>query len=303
MKAWLNGKFIKWDRVKVSLLTHSFGRGSALFEVLDIVSNENGTALFGIDEHIDRLFNSARLMYMKLPMTKEEIIRACIDTVKKNKTRVGMLKLYAYYSGIELTSIPNDTTIDIAIFTIDFNKMHLDLEELSKPVDVLISSYRKYHPQSVPVQAKVSGNYVNPYLSLMEGKEKGLDNVITLDLSGNIAEGATSSAFFVKDGKIKVPALDNVLSGITRMAVIEAAKDIGIEVEITDIPHEEVGEFEEAFYSGSVQHVQPIRSIDGKTLSDCCPGPVTENVMGAMKDVYEGKNSMLNRWLTYIKGV
>jgi branched-chain amino acid aminotransferase len=301
MKAWLNGEFIGLDQANVNLLSHSFGRGSAIFEVFDIVSTVKGPAFFGLNEHIDRLFTSAELVYMDLPLTKDEIIDACVKTAIENNVSQGGTKLFAYYPGLEFTAYPQNQQVDIAIFCVDFAALNISQEQLAAPVKVGISSFRKYHPATVPVHAKICGNYVNSYLALMEVKKKGYDDVITIDVFGNVAEGATSSAFFVKNGKIRVPKLDNVLNGITRMAVLEVIRDIGIPLEVTDIPSKDLNNLDEAFYTVSLQHIQPIQSIEGRALGDCCPGPVTERIINAMNEIYSGKNKKYERWLKYIE--
>ncbi len=300
MKAWINGSFVGWDKANVSLLSHSFGRGSAVFEVFDIVAAERGPAFFCIEQHIDRLFTSAELVYMELPLTKEEFIDACVKTARENNITRGGTKLFCYYPGIEFTAYPQNPQVDVAIFCIDFEAFGISQEQLSAPVKVGITSYKKYHPETVPVHAKVCGNYVNPYLALMEMKKKGYDDVLTVDVKGNVAEGATSSAFFVKDGKLKTAKLDNVLLGITRMALIEVAKDMGIPVEEIDIRQEELQDMDEAFYSVSLIHLQPIIYIDGKAVGTSCPGPLTKKLTAAMEEVYSGRNKKFEKWLRYI---
>ena len=300
MKAWINGEFVGWDEANVSLLSHSFGRGSAIFEVFDIVSAKNGPAFFGINEHIDRLIKSAELIYMNLPLSKEEIIEACKNTARENDIRNGATKMFAYYPGLEFYAYPKNTEVNIAIFCADFAVLDINPEKLSTPVDVGITSYRKYHPDTVPIHAKVTGNYVNPYLSLMEMKEKGYEDIINIDVFGHVAEGATSSVFTVKDGKIRTAKLENVLNGITRMAVIETAKDIAIPIEETDIKQKELFDIDEAFYAVSLLRVQPIKSIDGQLLGSACPGPVTEKIIEAMNELYSGKSKRSEKWVTYI---
>ncbi len=282
MNVWLNGEFVDLDKATVNIFSHSFGRGSAIFEVLDIVSTQNGPAFFGLNQHMDRLFKSAELMYMDLPMSRNDIIAACVKTAKENKVFAGAAKLFAYYSGIEFTSVPQNPQIDIAILCVDYKTFGIQQKDLSAPVRVGISSYKKYHPDTVPVHAKVTGNYVNAYLSMMEMKKKGYEDVIIVDVFGNVAEGATASLFFVKDGKIQTARLTNVLNGITRMAVMEVARDMGIVVEETDIQARDVYAFHEAFYSVSLGHIKPIQSIEGKMLGSACPGPITLKIIDAM---------------------
>jgi len=302
MKVWFNGGFIDLGSATVNIFSHSFSRGSAIFEVFDIVPTQKGPAFFGLSQHIDRLFTSAELMVMDLPMSRDEIIAACIETAKENNVSHGAAKLFAYYSGIEFTALPQNPQVDIAIFCVDYQTFGIAQEDLSAPVDVGISSYKKYHPDTLPIHAKVTGGYANAYLAMMEMKKKGYGDVILVDVFGNVAEGATASLFFVKEGHIKTAPLANVLKGITRMAVMDVAKDLGITIEETDIKTEELYAMEEAFYSVSLEHIKPIQSIEGKRLGAACPGPMTRKITEAMNRLYSGETNRSREWLIYLTG-
>ncbi len=301
MKAWINGEFVDWDKANVSLLSHSFGRGSAIFEVLDIVNTSKGPAYFGLKEHVDRLFNSAEYIFMNLPLTKEAVTAALCSTAAENGVTLGAAKLFAYFSVPEFTAIPQNPQVDVAIFCVDFDEFGIKQEDLSAPVRVGISTFTKIHPSSVPVQAKVVGNYVNAYLAKMEVKQKGFDDVIMLDMDGFVAEGATANLFFVKNGKVVTPKLKNALPGVTRIAVLEAMAEIGYPVEETDIKPEKLGEYDEAFYSGSLAKIQPISAIEGKEVGNACPGPVTETLTKKMREIYKREADTFGKWLTPIK--
>ena len=301
MKAWLNGEYKSWEDVTIPVMSHGFGRGSAIFEVVDVVSTEKGSAFLGLREHVDRFFNSAKLMYMELPLSREEIIAACVETARVNNIVIGMAKFFAYYSAIELDVVPYHKNIDLAVFCLDFGPSrpgHTPV--MSEPVAACISSYRKIHPESVPVHAKATGNYVGGYVAKMEAKAKGFDDIILLDTMGFVAEGATSNVFFVKNQKIKTPTLRSVLPGINRMALIDILIDTELAVKETDIRRDELFEFDEAFYISSVVKVLPIKSIDGVFLGNVCPGPVTQALVKTVGDVYSGRTEKFNYWLTYL---
>ncbi len=300
VKAWINGGFVAGDKASVPLLSHSFSRGTALFEVMDIVATIDGPAYFGLNEHINRLFHSAKLMRMELPYGPAEIMDACVLTARENGIREGGAKLFAYYPSEEYTILPRNNKIDIAVFTIDFADLGFNKEDLSSPAKVGISSYRKMDPDIVPVHAKVTGNYVNAYLAMMEAREKELDEVLLIDTRGYVAEGVTSSAFFVKEGVLRVPPLEKVLSGITRMAVIELARDLNIPVDISDILPTELLTLDEGFFASSFEHVRPMLSIEGKALGGKCPGPVTGKIIESMNDLLSGRNKKYRRWLRLI---
>ena len=301
MKAWVNGEFLAWNEVTVPVLSHSFGRGSAVFDVVDIVPAEKSPAYFGLKEHIDRFFNSARLVSMDIPLTKEELARALIETARVNKVREGFAKFFAYYPSAEFSFVPKNRKVDIALFCTDFAFLNVTQGDHSAPVSVGISTMKKLHPETVPVQAKVAGNYVSPYLAMSEINKRGFADLIMVDTFGRVAEGGLSNIFFVKNREVKTPTLENILSGITRKAVIEVVRDMGIPMEETHIHLENLADFEEAFYTSSIVKIQPVKSIEDKILGSSCPGPITKSIIERMKAVYRGKIEKFDKWLTYIK--
>jgi len=300
MRVWINGEFVDGEKANVPILSHSFSRGSAIFEVVDIVSANKGPAYFGLKEHVERFFNSARYTYMEIPMTRKEIISACLDTARENGVSVGATKFFAYYSGIQFDILPHDRKVDVAIFCSDFGLSDKMLKAITNPVTATISTYRKIHPESVPIHAKVTGNYVGGFIAKMDAKKKGYQDVILLDTKGFVAESATANIFIAKDGVIKTPTLRSVLPGINRMAVIELMKDMEYPLEEVDIKPDELLECDEAFYTASVIKAVPIKSIDNKTLGSLCPGPVTKTVIDAVQKILSDKSTKYGKWLTYI---
>lgn len=301
MKAWVNGQFLAWNEVTVPILSHSFGRGSGIFEVLDIVPAERGPAYFGLTEHIDRFFNSARLVSMDIPLTKEDLAQALVETARVNNVREGFAKFFAYYPLVEFSLVPKNPKVDIAIFCTDFAFLNVTQDDYSAPVSVGISKLKKLHPETVPVQAKVVGNYVSSYLAKLEVIKRGYEDVIMVDTFGRVAEGGVCNIFFVKNREVKTPTLENTLSGITRKAVIEVVRDMGIPVEETHIRLEELAGFEEAFYTLSIGKIQPVKSVENKIWGNSCPGPITKSIMERMKAVYGGRIEKFEKWLTYVK--
>ena len=300
MKAWLNGEFIDWDKANVSLLSHSFGRGSGIFEVTDIVPAEDGPAYFGLPQHIDRLFNTAEFSYMELPRDRDALIQAHIETARQNQVQEGAAKFFAYYPMIEFSVLPTNPQVDLALFCLDYQLFGVKQEMLSAPVSAGISSFRKIHPETVPVHAKVAGSYVNAFLAKKEVALKGYGDVIMLDTMGLVAEGATSNVFVVKDGRVLTPGLRSALPGITRTAVIEGLRDLGIPVQEADLKPQDLFDADEAFYSGSIVKIQPISSIEGRDLKNPCPGPVTESTAKKFNAILSGKDRLSAKWLTPI---
>ena len=300
VKAWLNGEFVDWNRTDVPLLSHSFSRGSAVFEVIDIPATKDGPAFFGAQGHVDRFFNSAQLIDMDLPLWPAELTGALVAAARENRGQEGACKFFAYYGDIELRPVPASPRVDMAIFCFDHSAFNVKQSALSAPVTVGIATRRKLHPDTVPVHAKVTGNYVNPFLAKVEVMKRGYEDVVMLDTRGYVAEGATANTFFVKDGTVLTPRLDNALPGITRTVVLEMLADMSVGIEEKDILPEEITRCDEAFFTGSLIRIKPIRSVEGHGMAAGCPGPVTAQLMALMADVYRGENEKFARWLTPI---
>lgn len=295
--AWINGKFVDWKDANVPLLSHSFGRGSAIFEVMAVTSSRSGPALFCLDEHLDRFFSSADCTYMTLPVGRKDLKEALLSTARRNRVNSGVAKFFAYYPGIELgTGAPDE--VAVAVFCIDYRTLGINEEKFSNPVSVGISSYRKLHPQTAAVHAKVVGNYVNGFLAKTEMRKKEFDEALMLDTSGYVAEGPSSNIFLVRGSCIETPTKENVLPGITRKVVIDVLRDMGHVVKETHILPQDLPQYGEAFFSGTLRQVQPIRMIEDHVLT--CPGPITHELIDRMHEVFSGTVEAYKGLLTLV---
>ncbi len=295
MKAWFNGTIIDEHDIAVSPLSHSFSRGTAIFEVLEIVESHRGPALFGLGEHINRLYRSAEFLYMPLnekiaPEALSDAVRALVRT---NNLKRGIIKIFAYYSTPEYSCIPSNRTVSLAIFCTPFN-----FSATNKQVyTAQISRYRKNHPESVPVHAKAAGYYVNFYLALMEASSRGFDEAILLDTMGFVAEGGTSNIFVVKDGILMTPTVRSILPGITRKFILEITSNF-MECIEKDITQDELLSADEVFFSNSVERIMPIYRIGDRDISTSSPGSYTVKIMNAINDVIAGQHPAYVRWLS-----
>ncbi len=296
--AWIDGKLIDWRDAQVSLLSHSFGRASAIFEVMAIMPSRNGPALFCIDEHIDRFFSSADRTYMTLPFRKDELKEAIVSTARANAVRSGLAKFFAYYPGIELGTEASDS-VSVCIFCLDYHTLGIIEDGFSGPVSVGISQFRKLHPQTAAVHAKVVGNYVNGFLAKTEVKRKGYDEALMLDTNGFVAEGPSSNIFLVKGECVETPTKENVLPGITRKVIIDVLREMGHLVKETHILPQDLLEYDEAFFSGTLRQVQPIKRIESYDLT--CPGPITLALMEKMHEVSAGTIKRYQGLLTLVE--
>jgi branched-chain amino acid aminotransferase len=301
VKAWMDGQFVPQEEAKVPILSHSFSRGSAIFEVMDVVSSPEGPALFRIDAHVDRFFRSAELLHMPLPLGKARLVEAVKETVRANALAAGAVKFFGYYASPELGLIPREARAHVAIFCFDMRQaLAASGRRLGQPVTAGIAQVRKLSPSAVAIHAKVAGHYMNAFLARWEAVRKGYDDAIMLDEAGCVAEGPLSNLFFVRDAAVSTPKLNNALAGVTRDSVIEIARAMGLACVEADITSEQAASADEAFYTGSVVRIKPIRAIDGRNLGPSCPGPVTSRIQAAFDSAYEGREVRYRKWLTYV---
>ena len=299
---YVNGEFVAWNDAKVHLMSHSMGRGSAIFEVLSLHDTpQHGRAVFRLDEHMDRLFRSAELLDMELPGTKPSIHEAVLETVRRNVVRQGFIKIICFYSQIAFEILPPQKKLDLSIFVVDPKE---DLGGLKlhpeRGVSACISKWRKLDPQTVPVEAKAAANYLNGMMARGEAKKRGFDNAIMLDTQGFIAEGGTESVLLVKGGVLMAPGLGTVLGSISRKSLLQAAQAAGIPTFEGRMRPELLLEAEEILYSSTTMKALPIRQIENRILEKV-PGPVTQKLMGLINDIIAGKDDRVGAWLFLVK--
>ncbi|MEW6186082.1 MAG: aminotransferase class IV [Thermodesulfobacteriota bacterium] len=293
---YLNGKYTGWQEATVHLLSHSLGRGSAIFEVLCFHAVDSGTVIFRLEDHIQRLFKTAELLDMILPLSQEEFCLATAGTVNRNSLRQGVIKIICYYPQLSVEVYPPQNPLDVSIFAFDpvrdFNR------DLSTGISTTagISKWRKLDPQTVPIPAKAAANYLNGMVARLDVQKRGFEQAILLDTQGFIAEGATESVFLVKDGRLLTPGLGTVLPSITRRSILEAVEVLGIETRESRLAPDWLFEAEELFFSNSPMKVLPIRQIEDRVLKPV-PGPVTQKIAGLVEEIVSGKDSRFKRWL------
>jgi branched-chain amino acid aminotransferase len=274
------------------------GRGSALFEVMDIIETKNGAAFFRAEAHIARLMSSAEKMHMRLPYTDKEIVAGMADLARASKLSRGAIKVLAYYCNPEFGVIPKDKTISVAAFCYTLaGSVGMSYEDCILPVTAGISSVRKLNRNAFDPHAKVAGHYVNAFHATWEAIQKGYKQPIMLDESGIVTEGALCSLFMVKGGMLITSKPDSVLLGVTRDSVIRIAEKEGISFKEIDYTVPEILAADEVFVTGSIIRVQPIKSIDGKTIGDGKAGAVTTRIQAVMEEVYCGRDARFASWI------
>jgi branched-chain amino acid aminotransferase len=296
---WVDGNFVRLPDAKVHLLSQSFARGSAIFEVLSAYHTRQGVGVFRLKDHLKRLDNSAREMMMELPYGNKQLFDAALKTVRRNAVDAGLLKIIAYYPEVGLEILPHDTRVSVAVAAFAFGR-DVTISKFGEDrfATAGISKWRKPHPESVPVHAKASGNYLNPMLAKLEVRKRGFKTPILLDLKGRVAEGATESLFLVKHGRLLTARLDNILASITRMSIIEIAADLKIPVAQKDLLPRDLMNCDEAFFSSTTCKVWPISRIEKHKLA--APGPVSVRLRDYFDRILAGDVPKYRKWFSLV---
>ena len=292
---WMDGKLIDWKQAKVHVLAHSLHYGSAVFEGIRFYETKKGSAVFRLNEHTDRLFNSAATFEMEIPFSKDEINKAIIETIKANEVKSGYIRPIIFFGYGVMGLNPTGAPVNVAIAVWPWGAY---LGE--KPVKIKISSFIRTHPETTNPNAKISGNYQNSIIANQEIKKQGYDEALLLDYNGNITEGPGENLFIIKDGKLITPPLGNILPGITRNSIITIAKDIGIQVEEREIKPKQVFDADEGFFTGTAAEVTAIHSVDENEFKES-PGEITKKIRDIYFDIIHGKNERYINWLTFVK--
>jgi branched-chain amino acid aminotransferase len=294
---YVNGDYIPWENATVHIMSHSFGRGSAIFEVISLHATASGPAIFRLEAHIERLFKSAELLDMELPLSKEEFFRAVAETVNRNNLKAGVIKIMGYYPQLSLEILPPQRQLAVSIFAFDpqadFNRFGPPVEQ---GVTAYISHWRKLDPQTVPIEAKASANYLNGMIARVEAKKNGFDYAVLLDTQGFLAEGGTESVFMVKDNRLLTPSAGTVLKSITRMSILEATAAAGIPCFEEQLESQLLFEADELFFASTPFKVLPIKQINDHKLKHA-PGPRTRQVTDLMVNIVEGRDGRFKQWL------
>jgi len=296
---WYDGKLVPWREANTHVLTHSLHYGLAVFEGLRAYKTPQGTAIFRLHEHIERLFNSARIFLMEIPYSRDEIAEAHREVVRQNRLETCYIRPIAFYGSEKMGVSPKGAAVHVAIAAWPWGA-YLGEDGLKKGIRVKTSSYARHHINVSMVRSKTAGHYVNSILANMEATRDGYDEALLLDTAGFVAEGAGENLFLVRNGGLVEPQLISALTGITRASVIELASDLGIEVLSQPLTRDDVYLADEAFFTGTAAEVTPIRELDGRVIGPGHRGPVTERIQNRFFEVVSGRAERYRHWLTKI---
>ncbi len=298
---WVNGKLVPWKDAKVHVLTHTLHYGMGVFEGIRCYHTNGGPAVFRLKDHMLRLENSARLVGMKLPYSKDKLVQATKKTIKANRIDECYIRPIAFYGYGVMGLNPEGAKVDVAIAVWPWGT-YLGEEGLKHGIRAKISKWRRIHPSIMPPQAKVVANYANSILAKVDALESGYDEAILLNLDGMVAEGPGENVFMVKGDKLVTPPISSgALSGITRDSIIKMAHDEGVSFEERNVSPKELYSADEAFFTGTAAEVTPIREIDGKRIGSGKRGPITERLQSMFFDVVRGKEPKYRSWLDHVK--
>jgi len=297
---WYDGELVPWREANTHVLTHSLHYGMGVFEGVRAYNTPDGTAIFRLQAHTDRLFDSAHIMGMKIPYTKEEINAATRAAVRENGLESAYIRPLAFYGSEGMGIRADNLKVHVVIAAWHWGAYMGD-EALETGIKIRTSSFTRHHVNISMTRAKASGHYINSMLALQEAVSAGADEALLLDPEGYVAEGSGENVFIVKDGVIYTPEVTACLNGITRNTVLTLAREQGVEIVEKRITRDEVYIADEAFFTGTAAEVTPIRELDGRQIGAGRRGPVTEKLQKAYFDLVTGKTAAHAEWRTLVK--
>ena len=296
---WLDGRYIPWRAANTHVLTHSLHYGMAVFEGVRAYQTTEGTALFRLREHTERLLRSAHILQIPVPFALETLMDAQCQVVAQNHLKEGYIRPLVYLGSEKMGVSPRGAQTHVAIAAWPWGA-YLGEEALQQGIRVKVSSYTRHHPNITLCKAKASGNYMNSILANNEATADGYDEALLLDVEGFVAEGSGENLFMVKRGVLYTPDLSSALEGITRDSIIQLAQERGITVLERRISRDELYTADEVFFTGTAAEVTPIREIDRRVIGQGTRGPLTEKLQSAYFDCVKGRAPAHRDWLTFL---
>ena len=299
-KIWMDGELVEWRDAKIHVLSHTLHYGCGAFEGVRAYDTVNGTAIFRLQEHTERLFNSAKILRMKIPFTQDEVNEVQRTVVRANHLKSGYIRPLTWIGSQKLGVSPKGNRIHLMVAAWTWGA-YLGDDGMKRGIRVKTSSYTRHHVNITMTQAKAVSNYTNSILANMEALDDGYDEALLLDASGFVSEGAGENLFIIKGGVIYTPDLSaGALNGITRNTVFHIAKDLGLEIVQKRITRDEIYIADEAFFTGTAAEVTPIRELDRIEIGIGSRGTITEKIQAAFFDIVNGRNPKYAHWLTAV---
>ena len=296
---WYDGKMVPWREATTHVLTHTLHYGMGVFEGERAYKTNNGTAIFRLTEHTDRLFRSAHILNMEIPFDKKTINEATRSVVKQNNLDTAYIRPMCFYGSEGMGLRADNLKVHVIIAAWEWGT-YLGDEALEKGIRIHTSSFTHHHVNVTMCRAKANGNYINSIMALQEAQANGYDEALLLDVDGFVAEGSGENIFIVHNGVLYTPELTSALEGITRDTILKLAADEGINVIEKRITRDEVYVADEAFFTGSAAEVTPIRELDHRRIGDGKRGPITEKLQSLYFDQVHGRRKVYPEWLAIV---
>jgi len=298
-KIWMDGELVAWEDAKIHVLTHSLHYGCGVFEGIRAYETDRGPAVFRLDDHIDRLFNSAAIYMLEIPFDRDALIAATLETVRVNDVPSCYIRplVYLGYGEMGLNPLPCPVNVSIAVWPWG---TYLGDEGIKNGIRLKISSWRRHDPNTMPPAAKGTGMYINSSMAKVEALKAGYDEAVMLSPQGNVSECTGENIFIVKGGAIITPPTSaGALEGITQDSVRRIAEDLGVDYRVENLLRSDLYTAEEAFLSGTAAEVVPIRSVDDRELGD--PGPITRQIQETYFAAVRGEDDRYKDWLSHVR--
>jgi len=298
-KIWMNGSFVKWNDATVHILTHSLHYRTGVIEGIRCYKTEAGPAVFRLQEHVDRFFDSAHICQLEMPFTRDAVREAILETIRVNKIDACYIRPLAHIGYGAMGVFPKENPIHVSIAVWPWGS-YLGEEGVKNGIRVKISSFTRPHVNATMVRSKTTANYANSLLAKREALKDGYDEALLLDTDGYVAEGSGENVFIVRKGVIKTPPLTSILEGITRDAIIQLSMERGMRLVEDRFTRDEFYIADEAFFTGTAAEITPIREVDNRAVGKGKPGPVTTELQAAFFDIVHGKDDRHADWLTHV---
>ncbi len=296
---WFDGAMVPWREAKVHVLTHTLHYGMGVFEGVRAYQTDKGPAIFRLDDHTRRLFQSAKIMNIPMPFDAATIRQAQLDAVAKNNLQSAYLRPIVFYGSEGMGLRADNLRPHVVIAAWEWGA-YLGEEGLNNGIRIRTSSYSRHHVNVSMCKAKACGHYINSMLALTEALRDGFDETLLLDVDGFVAEGSGENIFILRDDVLYTPDLTSALDGITRATIIQLATEGGIKVVEKRITRDEVYIADEVFFTGTAAEVTPIREVDGRVIGDGKPGSVTRALQDAYFDAVRGRDTARHHWLSLV---
>ena len=296
---WMDGKFLPWREANIHILTHTLHYGMGVFEGVRCYETINGSAIFRLSEHTNRLINSAKIFEIDVPFSQSELESAQIQIVKKNKLKSCYIRPIVFLGSEKMGLNPNGCSVHVSIAAWPWGT-YLGDDGLSNGIRVKTSSFSRHHVNSSMVRAKACGYYINSILAHQEVSKNGYDEALMLDTDGYVSEGAGENLFIVKKDTIYTTDLTTCLDGITRDTVFELSHELDIEIKEKKLTRDEIYCADEAFFTGTAAEITPIRELDNRVIGNGKKGKLTEKLQDLFFNVVAGKATKFSNWLSEI---